>query len=39
VHIVNDDGVDTGALTLAVRAKETLADTLYLFGISAPERM
>ncbi|MFZ2303944.1 MAG: arginine--tRNA ligase [Minisyncoccia bacterium] len=35
----HEDGVDTSALALATRAKETLADTLALLGISAPERM
>ncbi|MBI5400679.1 MAG: arginine--tRNA ligase [Candidatus Yonathbacteria bacterium] len=39
VHMVNDDGIDAGALALAVRSKETLAETLALLGISAPERM
>ncbi|MEK7568835.1 MAG: arginine--tRNA ligase [Patescibacteria group bacterium] len=39
VRIVTDDGVDTTALALALRAKETLAETLALLGISAPDRM
>lgn len=39
VRIVTDNGVDTTALALAIRAKETLAETLDLLGISAPERM
>lgn len=39
VHVVNDNGVDGAALALAIRAKETLAETLTLLGISAPDRM
>lgn len=39
VRIVTDNGVDTTALALAIRAKETLAETLALLGISAPDKM
>lgn len=39
VRIVNDGTVDTVALALAIRAKETLAQTLAVLGISAPDKM
>ena len=39
VRVVHDEGYDSGALALGLRAKETLAQTLNLLGISAPERM
>ncbi|MBI5077779.1 MAG: arginine--tRNA ligase [Candidatus Yonathbacteria bacterium] len=39
VRIINDDGVNTAALALAIRAKETLAETLALLGIHSPDRM
>ena len=39
VRIVDNGAVNTTALALALRAKETLAETLALLGISAPEKM
>lgn len=39
VRVVEGESYDPAALALAVRAKETLADTLGLLGISAPEKM
>jgi arginyl-tRNA synthetase len=39
VRIVGDDSYNEGALTLAESAKETLAKSLNLLGISAPEKM
>lgn len=39
VRVVEGDTFNPSALALAIRAKETLAETLSLLGISAPERM
>ncbi len=39
VRIINDNGYDAGALTLLIEAKKTLAQTLSILGISAPEKM
>lgn len=39
VRVVADEHFDPGVLALAIRAKKTLADTLALLGISAPEKM
>ena len=39
VRVVHDEGYDSGALALGLRAKETLAQVLNLLGISAPEKM
>lgn len=39
VRVTEGDTFNPSALALAIRAKKTLADTLALLGISAPERM
>ena len=39
VRVAEGDTFNPAALALAIRAKETLADTLTLLGISSPERM
>ena len=39
VRIVEDDTYNSGALELALIAKNTLAKTLSLLGVSAPEKM
>ncbi len=39
IRVVTNDSYDGGALALFVRAKETIARTLSLLGVSAPERM
>ena len=39
VRVIQDDSYDKGAIELALLAKKTLAQSLKLLGISAPERM
>lgn len=39
VRIIEGDNFNPSALALTIRAKETLAETLALLGISAPEEM
>jgi len=39
VRVIQDDSYNKGAIELALLAKKTLAQSLKLLGISAPERM